>query len=147
MLLVWLALLSRSALAAEVQVLDFRIRWLLHQESGGIEQLEQWNVSCNQSKCQIGRWISGRDFGQRSVPLEQAKGLLASAESLPTATTVPTSQAMRASHHEERIWVDRPDKGYAKVRPQLPENEDMSSGLAWARFELDLRHAWEGRDR
>jgi hypothetical protein len=145
--MILLAFLGRVALGADSQVPDFRIRWLLHQESGGIEQLEQWNLACNQSKCSIGRWISGKDFGQKSVPVTQARDLLSSAEKLPSINVARAPQAASPSHHEERIWVDQTEKSWTKVRPGLADGDDIASGLAWARFELDLRHAWEGQDR
>jgi hypothetical protein len=147
MLMLLLALLGQPALGADaVRVADFRLRWLLHQESGGIEQLEQWNVACLQAKCTIGRWFSGRDFGQKAITAAQAKDILGEADQLP-ALDGARPQAAGASHHEERIWVDLSDKNYSKVRPDTPETDDISTGLAWAKFELDLRHAWEGQDR
>jgi len=147
-LLIFLALLGQTTWGADSgQVSDFRIRWLLHQESGGIEQLEQWNVACSQAKCTIGRWFSGRDFGQKDLPAARARGILAEAEKLPTAAESRAPQAASSAHHEERIWVDQAEKNWTKSRPQLPETDDISSGLAWAQFELDLRHAWEGLDR
>jgi hypothetical protein len=147
MLMILLALLGQPTLGADAVQADFRIRWLLHQEAGGIEQLEQWNVACNQAKCTIGRWFEGRDFGQKPITLAQAKDLLGEAEQLPAGGPPPTPQAVRASHHEERIWVDQGEKSWSKARAQQPETEDISSGLAWARLEIDLRHAWEGPDR
>jgi hypothetical protein len=140
----WLALFGQAALGADPA--DFRIRWLLHQESGGIEQLEQWNVACSQAKCTIGRWFSGRDFGQKSVPVARAKELLAEAERLPAASESHAPAAAHSLHHEERVWVDQSEKSWTKARSELPETDDISSGLAWAQFELDLRHAWEGQD-
>jgi hypothetical protein len=145
MMLILLALLGRTAWGADsAQLADFRIRWLLHQESGGIEQLEQWNVACSQTKCTIGRWFSGKDFGQKGLSISKAREILNEAMRLPAAPEPKAVPAAQPLHHEERIWVDQADKGWTKVRPELPETDDISSGLAWAQFELDLRHAWEG---